>query len=364
MAIEYNENGFRILNIPASGHNAGKKLQDINAYITCLNEPSYATSNIDAFGCYTDPYRFVGQYISTDNDTFGVILGHEFNPFIYRGENDDYKHFKPSALRFEFSKEGEQVRHCINFIKKQEFLQLFKETPYYNRCEQFRVLNCKFRFDFEAIAQHYEFISNYIDITKDLGTALFFAYTYQENGKYYPITDFDKYHPTLYIGNLKNIYAQNSKAVKIIGFQSLLRPYLQKAMAIEIKEEDKVKPLFEKITLPPNKAMAYNAYTRFLGGEALFPNDYMSIMAKEVKNRITLNSDYFEIYCKEYNLDQEDLKTQIKNLGYDLSETKWGIYEHAKYLINRELDDEILPLLNERIGFRSVAKNFSGKGIS
>ena len=31
--------------------------------------------------------------------------------------------------------------------------------------------------DFEAIAQHYEFISNYLDITKNLHTALFFAYT-------------------------------------------------------------------------------------------------------------------------------------------------------------------------------------------
>ena len=56
--------------------------------------------------------------------------------------------------------------------------------------------------------------------------------------------------------------------------------------------------------------------------------------------------------------------TFLRNkLGYDLSETKWGIYEHAKYLINRELDDEILPLLNERIGFRGIAKHFSGKGL-
>ncbi len=32
-------------------------------------------------------------------------------------------------------------------------------------------------------------MSHYIDITKDLFVALFFAYTYQRDGQYYPIND-------------------------------------------------------------------------------------------------------------------------------------------------------------------------------
>lgn len=356
MPINYDENGYKILDIPAEGNFAGKFLPNLMVYVYSLNKTSHATSCINKFGCHTDLDRFAGQYIETDKDTFGVVLGHEFNPFIYRGENNDYEHFIPSAIRYDFSNENERVRHCINYIKKQEFIQVFQETPYYQRCEKFRVLNCKFKFDFEAIAQHYEFISNYLDITKDLTVAMFFAYTYQENGKYYPITDFEKYHPTLYVGNLKNIFSHNADDIRIIGFQSLYRPFLQKAMAIEIKKEDTIKPLFEKIILPANKAIAYEIYSRMRGGNSLFPNDYASIMAKDIKESKFLYREYFEIYCKEHNINNDEFYKKIEKQGYCLSDQKWGIYDYAKYIINKELDDNIIPFLDNCIALRGYSK--------
>lgn len=357
--IGYDEKGYKIIVNPATAQNEGKTLMDINAYMFCLNEPSYAISQVDAWGGYTDPYRFAGSYVATSKDTFGIVFGHEFNPFIYRGENKDYEHFVPSALRYDFSLLDTRIKHCIDFIKKQEFIQIFKETPYYKRCEKFNVLNCKFKFDLEAVAQHYEFISNYLDITKDLLTAMFFAYTYQENGKYYPITDFENYQPTLYIGNLKKLYEQCPQDIKLIGFQALLRPYLQKAMAIQITKEDIIKPLFEKIILPKCSAFSFEIYHKYQKGALIFPLDFIGILAQEVKDRKTLNEEYFRIYCNENSLSENEIQKEIIRLGYSLTDIKYGIYEQSIYGMNREIDDDIIPFLDRYIGFRGLSESIN-----
>lgn len=355
MTIAYDNDGYIILNIPSGGSNEGKMLQNIDAYIACLNDSVYAISDINHYGCVTNTQQSDGFYIATTKNTFGVVLGHEFNPFIYRGENKCYEHFIPSAFRYNLSQEDEQVRHCIDYIKKQELIKLFKRTPYFKRCQQFSVLDCKFKFDFEAIAQHYEFISNYLDITKNLHTALFFAYTYQKNGKYYPITNFEEYSPTLYIGNLKKIYETYPENIKLIGFQALLRPKMQKAMALQINQEEDIKYLFEKFELPKSSAIAYEIYNTFQKGFLLFPTDYISKASREIKENHTLKSDLFNEYCNNHNLDKSLFLELIKKNGYVLTNEECDMPSQAKYMINREIDDHIIPYLCEAIHLRTIS---------
>ena len=356
MAIKYNEKGLLILDIPATGNNLGKTLPNTDFYFNTLNEESYAFSNIDNWGAYTDPIRFDGYFIENNPNEFGIILGHEFSPFIYRGQNQDYPNFIPTANRYELEKETEQLRHCIDWVKKQEFLQLFQKTPYFERCQNFQVLNCKFKFDLDAIAQHYEFISNYIDITKDLFVALFFVYTYQEKGQYFPITDFERYSPTLYIGNLKKIYKHNPKSLKIIGFQALLRPHLQKAMAIEINMEDNTKSLFEKIELPKSYAFASEIFSKANCGKNLFPNDFMSNVAQQIKQEKNINIENLKEYCKLYKYDINVCIDKLKKYGYGITTDQWRLPANVMYSINREIDDNIIPYLNDKIGYRGVSE--------
>ena len=203
--ISYDENGFKILDIKNDGT---KTLYPLRAFVTGLNDEKTPHSQINNWGAYSDSTRFDGIYVEINTNQFGVILGEEFNPFIYRGQNKDFPTFKASADRYDLSEPVIMTTKCIDYVKKQEFLDLFKITPYYERCQKFRVLNCGFKFDLEAVAQHYDFVSHYLDITRDLMVALFFAYTYKdkESGNYYPITNFEEFSPTLYIGNLSKIY--------------------------------------------------------------------------------------------------------------------------------------------------------------
>lgn len=249
MTIIFDENNLKTFCIKETTDREVISLPTIEEYCLTLNEELYGLSDISVCGCYTDSNRYDGVFIQNNPNEFGVMVGHEFNPFIYRGQKHNNP-FIPTANRFDLASDKDTINKCIFWIKKQEFLQLFRETPYYKRCQNFEVLNCKFKFDMEAIAQHYGFISNYLDITRDLLVALFFAYTYiDENGNYVPISDFSKYEPTLYIGNLKNIFLKYPNCIKIIGFQALLRPFKQKAMAIEIINNENINQLFETIKL-------------------------------------------------------------------------------------------------------------------
>ena len=356
LPISRDENGFLILDIPATDNNEGKSLPNTCFYFNTLNAESFAFANIDSYGCITNPTRFDGVFIENNPEEFGVILGHEFSPFIFRGQNKDYPQFIPTANRYKLQEEDGQLKHCIDWVKKQEFLQLFKNTPYFERCQKFRVLNCKFKFDLDAVAQHYEFMSHYIDITKDLFVALFFVYTYQKDGQYYPINDFENYSPTLYIGNLAKIYKQYPECLKVIGFQALLRPHLQKAMAIEIKKEYVIKPLFEKIELPKNYAFACEVFNKTNGGKNLFPNDFISNVALQIKREKMFNIEYLKEYCNLYKQDFNQFAKKLENKGYSTTRESWQIPMHTWYKINREIDDKIIPYLNDRIAFRGICE--------
>lgn len=358
MTIIFDENNLKTFCIKETTDREVISLPTIEEYCLTLNEELYGLSDISVCGCYTDSNRYDGVFIQNNPNEFGVMVGHEFNPFIYRGQKHN-KPFIPTANRFDLASDKDTINKCIFWIKKQEFLQLFRETPYYKRCQNFEVLNCKFKFDMEAIAQHYGFISNYLDITRDLLVALFFAYTYiDENGNYVPISDFSKYEPTLYIGNLKNIFLKYPNCIKIIGFQALLRPFKQKAMAIEIINNENINQLFETIKLPKNYAIACEIFKKVDAGAYLFPNDdIMSNLAKQIKERKSLDIEYFNQYCETYKYDKRIFKIKLQNKGYEFTAKKWGIPDNFIKAINEEINIGIIPYINDRIAYRGVSKS-------
>jgi hypothetical protein len=79
----------------------------------------------------------------------------------------------------------------------------------------------KFEFDLEALAQHYNFKTNYLDVTRDIEVAEFFAYTYiDDTGKYQPITNFDSnnYKLHLYRVNIYDVMRYKPNLLKIVEF--------------------------------------------------------------------------------------------------------------------------------------------------
>lgn len=152
------------------------------------------------------------------------------------------------------------------------------QTPYY-QLQNIKVIDCNFEFDLEALAQHYEFKTNYIDLTKNIEVAEFFAYTYlDDNMNYQPISDFKQYHPHIYRARISDLMSYNKNILTIVGFQAALRPLRQTAMAINLSNGNKTikDDIFEEIEieLTPEKAKqkAFDIYNKFEGGKKLLMN--------------------------------------------------------------------------------------------
>jgi len=244
--------------------------------INKLNIPS-ANADISIYGevnSTRDGEKKNGYYVKTAEDKFKIFLNPTgFSSYIYRGEHKDYEHFEPSLQRALRKKETDKIQTANNFIaalKKSPICEYFKQPV---KCGK---ESLTFDIDEEAIAQHYGFVSNYLDLTRDENTAKFFAYTYldEKTGKYKLVEDFKNYSPTLYRAHITDVYKKYG--CEPIGFQPFLRPIKQWALAVNLGENYKdAKGLFKPFKLTDTDE-AKRIFESFKGGELLFPKEPMT----------------------------------------------------------------------------------------
>ena len=308
-------------------------------------------TGISSFGiqnCGRNGEQFPGVLLKTKQNAFGVLLGDEFQPQVYRGQNKKYLSFSSSYDRL-----TNELDRVIVKVRREEFKQFFIQTPYYKRCRDFSVLDCKYDFDFEAIFQHYGFKAKYVDITKNLMVALFFSYTYysEEDEKYYPIHDFNAYSPRLYVSVISAIDSGNS--VCPISLQMVRRPINQMAMALNTDGKD-LKVYFHEYELPKDAFIAQDIYERFNHGNVLFPNEPIAEVASAIKKSKEINFGIFKQVCFENFLDENEIMHELKIQNYSFSDIKWDVNEAMRLWINDDIDKNILSFL-DAMGYRRVS---------
>ena len=355
MGIEILSNRSLTFCIPKNDEHSDITLPKFEEYLNFLNEPELSDCLINKLGMLTES-DFNGSFVQSTENKFRIIIGGEFNPIIYRGQNNDYP-FMPSSKRYELFDGNERVRHSIEWAKKKEFTKLLSATPYIKRAKEFKVLDFSYEIDMEAIAKHYNLVSDYLDITRDLMTALFFSYTYydKKQEKLLPLPAFEYNTPYIYVGNLKELYFKAPVSIKHIGFQPMPKAKSQQMMSINVSENfDYIKNLFKKIELPKNPAIAKYVYNKFEGGRLLMPEDYASKLALQVKHSKSLLVDLVEQYCEETKTDKVWLLSEYENLGYELVNNLCEISQDAINIINKEIEEDIIPFLNDGFIFRGI----------
>lgn len=304
--------------------------------------PMFMVESLDKFG----------YYVKTDTKKCRIIIGNEFDHLLFRGQNKNYRTFSPSFKRI--NKKKNPIQHCVEWIKKEEFKELFTRTPYFERLpKEIGCMDLEFDFDLEALAQHYEFKTNYLDITKNFAVALFFAYTDCINGKYYPIQDFKKYNPYIYvasIGTLQQFYRDN---FKVVGFQVSQRPYAQQAMALDITKLAKVKNMFAKIKLPKNEYFSVGIYNSFKKGYSLFLPDQLTFYASRIKDENILYDYLIEQYCKTFKV-KNTIADNLQKAGYTITKDKFDITRQETEAMNLEINNFIKPLIANKVGYRKI----------
>lgn len=311
-----------------------------------------AAHTINAFGMIENLNSF-GNYVKTEEGKCRIVIGGEFNQLIYRGQNKDFQKFKSSFGRINITEEP--LEHCVQWIKKEEFKEFFKKTPYYLRLpKELGLLNCEFDFDLEALAQHYEFKTNYLDITKSFNIALFFAYTECINGIYHPITDFQNHNPCIYISSIRDIYRMYREKFKIVGFQVSPRPISQCAMALDLENLENVEKLFTKIELPKNAYFSTGVYNSYQKGYMLFQPEFLAKSAQEIKSQKIILKHLLQRYCEIFNVDLA-IEEQLVKSGYILNEDELNISKNEYENINLYIDNFLKPFISNNVGYRRVA---------
>ena len=341
--------------------NEGKKLMNLESYMSMINEEHYAYSQINRIGCVTD-LGFQGIGVCVGDNKFRIMPPNEFNPLIYRGQNKYYPQLLPSSCR-----PMETFQHFLAWVRKIEFIDLFRSTPYFTGLTGFKEpFGCEFDYDLTAIAQHYEFDTPYLDFTKDAAIAMFFAYTKRlSSGQYVPIIDFeadDGYSPMLYIGNIKQIYSVMPNDFRVVGFQAALRPLLQQAICINASSKFGVnKEIFRAFSLPKSKEMAIGIYEHFKQGALLFPPkqaDTLYHISEEVQKEQgqVIFSGYIKQFCDTHpEHGKEQLEQDMLKLGYAIDKNPLCFPDELIARMQRELDQHILPWLSKNVGYRGTA---------
>ena len=230
-----------------------------------------------------------------------------FSSHVYRGEKKEYKHFEPSLQRALCNKETEKIQKANNFIAALEKSPIYAYFKQPVKCGDERLT---FDIDAEAIAQHYGFASNYLDLTRDEDVAKFFAYSYVDGvtGRYKLVEDFEQYSPTLYKAHIMDIYSKYG--CEPIGFQPFLRPIKQWALAVNLDGNYKgVKDLFEVYKLT-DAVDAKRIFEKFKGGELLFPKEPVTVFIDKFSPNFSATMEWNADYVKYL------LNWLIENIGW------------------------------------------------
>ena len=290
-----------------------------------------------------------GFAIEMPNGHLGVMPCGEFDMWIFRGQNKD-ESLTPSFQRN--SLKTNNIKQCVAYIQRETFKEYLKRTAY---CDNLGLDS----YDLNSIAQHYGFKTDYLDITTDEEIALFFAYTYYENGKY-SLIDFDsnKYQPTLYNSLALSFYNEPHLLVPI-NFQSVFRPQRQKALTFNATNmsSETIATYFNKCTLSKDSDAQKRAkviYEKFNGGESLFPQDeQINILEQNIKKSKELDEALFLNYCNEFGKDSNYLKKQLETEGYRIQRTNFGIDDELLTNIKDEVKKKItLSNVTTRLAYR------------
>jgi len=280
----------------------GKRLEPWEHLVQNLNILS-SNADISSHGCVNrtkDGKVYNGYYVKTEEGKYKIFMNPTgFSSFIYRGEHKDYEHFKPSMQRALHEGETDKIQMARNFIAA---LQKSPIYTYFKQPVKWGDESLTFDIDAQAIAQHYGFVSDYLDLTRDEDVAKFFAYTYfdKKTNEYKLVEDFKHYSPTLYKANIMDIY--NKYGCEPIGFQPFLRPINQWALAVNLGENYKdIKNLFKPRKLTDTKE-AKTIYEKFKCGKLLFPKelitDFIDKSSPEFLDTIEWDAGYVEFLLK------------------------------------------------------------------
>lgn len=225
----------------------------------------------------------------------GVVIRQGERGSYYRGETRVYTESGTTLSRAlkKISTKEDRLLYCLiadmRIAEFDHFIHMFKRVCCWGDYG-LTVLT-------EPLAQHYGLETDWLDITNDFNTALFFATCYWERGqkRWYPLTkkqteegidgDIDKtrygviFHAPsqrIILGNMLKSTAENYEGkVLPIGYQPFMRCHSQYGYGLYMKHSIPLQEnlMFEKLHFRHNEKLSQRIYEMMDGGKKIYPEE-------------------------------------------------------------------------------------------
>ncbi len=261
-------------------------------------------------------------------------------PFLYRGQNKDYKHIVSSFGRDElpdkkrgYDSEYIRSKHLVSNLKTEEFIATLRTHPLFMLLDRGISLEPDNRplflnMNYYGLAQHYGFKTAVVDFTTDIDVAAFFACTENVgNDKYKPITDLKQHKSgVLYVHEIKPMFTFKGAGFSTIGLQIYPRSGAQKGVlfnetkcALHIDRQVRAIPF-------RHDAMASRHFWEIMEkGEKLFPKDGISSFANELLERSEVSGS---VFANNLYTNQEEFVDNIAALNEFGISVNWHSRPH------------------------------------
>lgn len=263
----------------------GKRFPTMKEYVSMLLPISLndneTISDIGAVTSGSDEEFYVVQ---TSDKGFRLMPGPEFSPRLYRGQ---WKHY-PTCQASLFRKCKAYADAVYWTVKRIELVKLLFFHPALKEIMSWDFDGLRFDFNLEAAAQHYQYPTRILDLSRSKDVAMYFA-THRFSGEFENPTPAVGSTAVLYTVDVaKFLKAQTTTDIMApIGVDPLPRPAAQKAFGLELTEGqdfEKLEGVYtETFTVTDELASLYNK--RVGGGASLLPADpfeeFIDVMRKK-----------------------------------------------------------------------------------
>lgn len=255
---------------------------DIVEYVSSLENAEmreHLNSKVDFLG-----FSRIGKYMYISDQSFtniAKLFPISQTPFtLMRGQNAYFTPSSPSLYRK--NKLNSEDYRLLSRLRACEFILTFRHHPVVNEIR----MNCMV--EDMAIAQHYEFPTEYMDITNNKWVAAFFAATYKSGDLYLPAeTGFDKGIGVFYISNpIMRLNPHFLDNVYTLGFQYFERPTRQYSLVYKMKEDEDMdtNPMFLRFVFRHDTEASKVVYNMSYKQQRFYPNDEWNDIAQQIKS--------------------------------------------------------------------------------
>lgn len=262
------------------------------------------------------------------------------SPFLFlRGQNRYFEQSFPSIFRVQ-TNINEEEYFVVSRVKSAEFLLVCKTHPVI--CELSKVL----KVEDLAIAQHYGFPTEYMDITNYKWVAAFFATTLFNDNSYQPVeTGFGNGYGIIYMSknNVNLLMKTVFNKFCTLGFQYFARPSSQNSLMYKVErgENFDAHPAFDRIVFRHNTEASKLVYNYSFHQNRFFPKDTVSEIAREIRKPEYKISNNAIAHSKSLGVTQtdEEIKSILNKHQIGLSGDDFPIAHFSTEVLQKDWQD-------------------------